>query len=117
MLGEALTDGVTPVEAKEIVYQALPYAGMARVFDFPHATNEVLTARGVELPLGQSTTGPDTRRADGLAVQKHIVGEKTVDAMSFSESIHLVGGLTTGNFGRGQRVSAPAPRHVIRNIR
>ncbi|MFF1868777.1 carboxymuconolactone decarboxylase family protein [Streptomyces sp. CB03911] len=82
MLGAALTVGVTPVEAKEIVYQAVPYAGMARVFDFLHATNDVLTARGTDLPLeGQSTTGPDTRRADGLAVQKHIVGEKTVDAM------------------------------------
>jgi alkylhydroperoxidase/carboxymuconolactone decarboxylase family protein YurZ len=34
MLGAALTVGVTPIEAKEIVYQAVPYAGMARVFDF-----------------------------------------------------------------------------------
>ena len=28
MLGAALTAGVTPVEAREIVYQAVPYAGM-----------------------------------------------------------------------------------------
>src|SRR3954463_1634437 len=28
MLGAALTAGVTPIEAKEIVYQAVPYAGM-----------------------------------------------------------------------------------------
>ncbi|MCL7380005.1 carboxymuconolactone decarboxylase family protein [Streptomyces sp. 35G-GA-8] len=64
MLGGALTVGVTPVEAKEIVYQAVPYAGMARVFDFLHATNDVLTGRGIELPLErQSTTGPDTRTA------------------------------------------------------
>lgn len=34
MLGAALNVGVTPVEAKEIVYQAVPYVGMARVFDF-----------------------------------------------------------------------------------
>ena len=55
MLGAALTAGVTPVEAKEIVYQAVPYVGMAKVFDFIHATNEVLTERGVALPLpGQS---------------------------------------------------------------
>ena len=51
MLGAALTVGVTPVQAKEIVYQAVPYAGMARVFDFLHATNTVLTDRGVQLPL------------------------------------------------------------------
>ncbi|MFH8463302.1 carboxymuconolactone decarboxylase family protein [Streptomyces sp. NPDC017991] len=82
ILGAALTVGVTPVEAKEIVYQAVPYAGTARVFDFLHATNEVLTDRGVELPLdGQSTTGPDTRMEQGLAVQKRIVGEKAVDSM------------------------------------
>ena len=51
MLGAALTVGVTPVEVKEIVYQAVPYVGLAKVFDFLHATNEVLTERGVELPL------------------------------------------------------------------
>jgi 4-carboxymuconolactone decarboxylase len=38
MLGAALTVGVTPVEVKEIVYQAVPYVGMAKVFDFIHAT-------------------------------------------------------------------------------
>src|SRR3569832_102447 len=36
MLGAALTVGVTPVEVKEIVYQAVPYVGMAKVFDFLH---------------------------------------------------------------------------------
>ncbi|MCX4703276.1 carboxymuconolactone decarboxylase family protein [Streptomyces sp. NBC_01352] len=82
MLGAALTIGVTPVEAKEIVYQAVPYAGMARVFDFLHATNETLTDRGVRLPLeGQSATTPATRMAEGLAVQKRIVGDATVDAL------------------------------------
>ena len=82
MLGAALTAGVTPVEAKEIVYQAVPYVGLAKVFDFLHATNDVLTERGVELPLpGQSTTTPETRRDEGMAVQKRIVGAERVDAM------------------------------------
>jgi 4-carboxymuconolactone decarboxylase len=82
MLGAALTVGVSPVEAKEIVYQAVPYVGLARVFDFLHATNDVLTERGVELPLpGQSTTTPQTRTVEGLAVQKRIVGEEKVDGM------------------------------------
>ena len=57
MLGAALTVGVTSVEVKEIVYRAVPNVGMAKVFDFLHVTNDVLTGRGVELPLpGQSTT-------------------------------------------------------------
>ena len=47
MLGAALQVGVTPVEIKEIVYQAVPYTGMARVFDFLHVTNEVFAARGI----------------------------------------------------------------------
>ncbi|MEV7110980.1 carboxymuconolactone decarboxylase family protein [Streptomyces anulatus] len=82
MLGAALTVGVTPVQAKEVVYQAVPYVGMARVFDFLHATNDVLTGRGVQLPLeGQSTTSPGTRMEQGLAVQKQIVGGEAVDAM------------------------------------
>lgn len=82
MLGAALTAGVTPVEVKEIVYQAVPYVGLAKVFDFLHATNDVLTERGVELPLaGQSTTTPETRNDKGMAVQKRIVGDDTVDAM------------------------------------
>jgi Uncharacterized homolog of gamma-carboxymuconolactone decarboxylase subunit len=82
MVGAALTIGVTPVEVKEIVYQAVPYVGMAKVFDFLHATNDVLRDRGIQLPLpGQSTTTPQTRMTDGLAVQKRIVGSDVVDAM------------------------------------
>ena len=77
MLGAELHVGVTPVEAKEIVYQAVPYVGMAKVFDFLHVTNEVLRSHGVELPLpGQSTTNPDTRAEKGLAIQKQIFGDR-----------------------------------------
>jgi 4-carboxymuconolactone decarboxylase len=76
MLGSALTIGVTPVEAKEIVYQAVPYCGIAKVLDFIHATNEILVNRGVTLPLpGQSTTTPETRYEKGLGLQKAIFGE------------------------------------------
>ena len=34
--------GVTPIEIKEIVYQSVPYVGMAKAFDFVQATNEFL---------------------------------------------------------------------------
>jgi 4-carboxymuconolactone decarboxylase len=82
MLGAALTVGVTPVEVKEIVYQAVPYVGLAKVFDFLHATNEVLTERGVELPLpAQSASTPQTRAEVGLAVQNRIAGEDKVAGM------------------------------------
>jgi 4-carboxymuconolactone decarboxylase len=76
MLRGALNIGVTPIEVKEIVYQAVPYCGIAIVFDFLHATNEILESRGVQLPLeGQSTTTPETRCEQGLALQKAIFGE------------------------------------------
>jgi 4-carboxymuconolactone decarboxylase len=77
MLGGALNVGVTPVEVKEIVYQAVPYVGMAKVHDFIHITNEVLESRGIPLPVeGQSTTTPETRFEKGYAVQKTIVGDR-----------------------------------------
>jgi len=82
MAGAGLTVGLTPVELKEIVYQAVPYVGMAKVFDFLHAANDVLAERGVPLPLpGQSATTPATRLEHGLATQKQIVGSERVDAM------------------------------------
>ena len=82
MLGAALTNGVTPVEAREIVYQAVPYAGMGKVFDFIHATNDVLTERGIQLPIeGQATTTPATRAEKGRAVQEQIVGADRVEQM------------------------------------
>ena len=80
--GAALTIGVTAVEVKEIVYQAVPYVGMGKVFDFLHATNEVLSERGVELPPpGQSTTDPEIRLEKGLAVQKQIIGADCVETL------------------------------------
>lgn len=103
MLGAALTAGLTPVEAKEIVYQAVPYVGMAKVFDFIHATNEVLAERGVELPLsGQSTTTPETRMEKGLAVQKQIVGDEQVDklyAAAPADQQHIQQYLSANCFG------------------
>jgi 4-carboxymuconolactone decarboxylase len=57
MMKAALNFGVTPVEIKEIVYQAVAYLGIGRLIDFLHATNEVLTEGGIPLPLrGQATT-------------------------------------------------------------
>ena len=103
MLGAALDVGVTPVEAKEIVYQAVPYVGMAKVFDFIHATNDVLTGRGVQLPLeGQSTTTPQTRHDRGVAVQKEIIGAERVDQMyaaAPADELHLQHLLSANCFG------------------
>ena len=103
MVGAALTVGVTPVEVKEVVYQAVPYIGMAKVFDVLHATNEVFTDRGIELPLpGQSTTTPEDRMDVGLATQKQVVGADAVDAMyarSPADELHIQRYLSGNCFG------------------
>jgi 4-carboxymuconolactone decarboxylase len=103
MLGAALSVGVTPIEIKEIVYQAVPYIGMAKVFDFIHATNELLTERGVSLPLpSQSTTTPETRAEQGLAVQKQIVGSDGVERLYASapaDQQHIQRFLSANCFG------------------
>jgi 4-carboxymuconolactone decarboxylase len=103
MLGAALTVGVTPIEAKEIVYQAVAYVGMAKVFDFITATNDVLVERGIQLPLkGQSTTTPETREEQGLGVQKEIVGADVVDRMyaaASDDELHFQHLLSANCFG------------------
>jgi 4-carboxymuconolactone decarboxylase len=103
VLGAALANGVTPVEAKEIVYQAVPYAGMGRALDFINVTNDVLTERGVPLPLdGQSTTTADTRAARGRAVQGEIVGADRVARMHASapeDELHVQQFLSANCFG------------------
>ena len=103
MLGGALNVGVTPIEVKEIVYQAVPYVGMARTFPFILATNEVLAERGIDLPLeGQSTTTPESRAEKGLAVQKEIIGADVIDELYAStpeDEIHLQQFLSANCFG------------------
>jgi 4-carboxymuconolactone decarboxylase len=102
MLGGALNIGVTPVEAKEIVYQSVPYVGIAKALDCIHATNEILESRGVKLPLeGQSTTTTETRFEKGLALSKSVFG-KTIDEMyeeSPENQIHFQKYLSANCFG------------------
>lgn len=75
MLPVALDNGVSPVEAKEVLYQAIDYLGLGRVLQFINATNEILTERGVKLPLeGQSTTNPDNRLEKGEETQMRLFG-------------------------------------------
>ncbi len=103
MAAAALKVGLTPVELKEIVYQAVPYVGMGKVYDFLHAVNELLAGLGVELPLaGQATTTPETRLERGLAVQKQIVGSDRVDTMyqaAPADEQHLQRYLSANCFG------------------
>lgn len=77
MLHAAWANGISPVEIKEVLYQSVPYVGMARVVDFIGVLNDFLTSEGVKLPLEpQSVTSAETRFEKGLALQKGIFGER-----------------------------------------
>jgi len=98
----ALNIGVTPVEIKEILYQSVPYVGIAKVIDFIYPTNEIFTERGIKLPLeNQATTTPETRHEKGLALQKAIFGD-LIDAMyktSPKNQLHIQQYLSANCFG------------------
>jgi 4-carboxymuconolactone decarboxylase len=82
ILPAALQAGVTPVEIKEIVYQAVAYLGIGRVLPFLSAVNDFLTEQGIELPLeGQSRTTPENRLEKGIQTQVDIFGEGTDDLL------------------------------------
>ncbi len=46
ILPKALDAGLSPVQAKEMVYQSFDYLGMGRVWPFLEITNKILEERG-----------------------------------------------------------------------
>ncbi|MDE5716895.1 MAG: carboxymuconolactone decarboxylase family protein [Lachnospiraceae bacterium] len=102
MLPAALNYGVTPIEVKEIVYQAVAYLGIGRVFPFLKITNEVLQEAGISLPLpGQATTTMENRREAGTQAQVDIFGEHMQDFWKSGpeESRHINRWLAANCFG------------------
>lgn len=69
----ALKNGVKPEEIREILYQAVPYAGFGKLEEIFYAMNEAFKEAGMVLPLaGAGTTTRENREEKGLAVQKEI---------------------------------------------
>ena len=103
----ALDAGITPVMAKEIVYQAVDYLGIGRVLPFLDITNEVLLSRGVALPLeGQCTTTMENRPYQPLACRqllRRLLYPHRADARSAGNDHLLL-------FGGAGRLRAPAHR-------
>ena len=102
MLEAALYIGITPVEIKEILYQTVPYLGIAKVLPFINLTNDVFTNHNIALPLAaQSTTTAETRREKGLIQQKAIFGD-VIDSLyekSPKEQLHIQKFLSANCFG------------------
>lgn len=80
MVPAAMNFCVTPVEIKEITYQAVAYLGIGRVFPYLRANNEIFEEKGISLPLpSQATTTMENRRETGTQAQVDIFGEQMRD--------------------------------------
>lgn len=103
MLKAAYNLGVSPVEMKEIVYQAVAYLGIGRVFPFLKAVNTFLEETlKIKLPLeNQGTTSRENRLEKGEQVQIEIFGE-SMKGYAFKgpeETRHINYWLTDNCFG------------------
>ena len=79
-LNACLNVGCTPVELREAIYQCAPFIGFPRTLNAIGVLNEVLTARGVSLPLPRQGTVEDGERYEkGLALQKPVYGDEIRD--------------------------------------
>lgn len=101
-LQAALSNGITPLEIKEVLYHAVPYAGMSKAEDLLHIANAFLTEKGIKLPLEpQSVLTPETRMEKGLALQKSIFGNQ-IDKMyetAPANQLHIQQYLSANCFG------------------
>ncbi len=80
MLPVALANVVSPIEAKEVVYQAIDYLGLGRVMPFFKVMNNILFERGVKLSLSrQATTTMDNRLEKGEETQMRLFGPQMKD--------------------------------------
>ena len=102
IIPEALKAGLSPADAKEIIYQATAYLGLGRTFPFFDALNENLSDWGAELPLTPaSTTTPNDRIEKGNEAQVKIFGEGMRGFQNFDpqETRHINRWLAGNCFG------------------
>lgn len=102
MVPAAMNFGVTPVEIKEITYQAVAYLGIGRVFPFLKAVNEILTEKGISLPLpAQANTTTENRLEKGIQAQVDIFGDSMKEFYKSGpeESRHINHWLADNCFG------------------
>lgn len=76
MAPASLQMGVTPVELKELVYQATAYVGLGPVLPFIATLNECFKHYGIDVPPEErATTTRETRLEEGNRLQVEIFGE------------------------------------------
>lgn len=81
ILPKTLDSGLSPITIKEMVYQAVDYLGMGRMWQFLKVTNEIFTEKDIALPFpSQATTTMEDRLEKGAQIQSEIFGEQMKDA-------------------------------------
>lgn len=98
----ALNVGVSPIEIKEVLYQAVPYIGISKVIDFIYTTNDIFRDRNIPLPLeSQATTTLGTRIEKGLDKQEEIIGSRLEEMYKNSPAdlLHIQQYLSANCFG------------------
>lgn len=99
VLNVALDGGLSPIEAKEIVYQATAYLGIGRTKPFVTATNEVMKSKKIKLPLApQSTTTKENRREKGTDKQVELFGDGMKDFWTKSDINYMLAANCFGDY-------------------
>lgn len=82
ILPDAIDNGLTPVEVKEIVYHAVPYLGIGRVLPFLNIVNDYFKEINISLPLpGQRVVSGASRAKAGSDAIIKIFNEDISDVL------------------------------------
>lgn len=82
LASQALKDEVlTPVELREIIYQATDYLGYGRVCPFLKVLTKIFEKQGIQMPEDTGTTNVNDRFEKGLDTQVEIFGERMRQAV------------------------------------
>ena len=88
-INAALNVGNSPLEIRETIYGCAPYIGFPRTLNAIGVFNDVMTERGIKLPLdNMATTTDDTRHEKGFAIQTELYGDEVKKAMSSLPGIY-----------------------------
>ncbi|GAA8604065.1 hypothetical protein oki169_14720 [Helicobacter pylori] len=82
LLQGAIKNDISPIVIKEVIYQATPYVGFARVCDFLSLCNKVFKKLNIALVLTpQGTTTQENRKIKGREIQNTIFSEANITKM------------------------------------
>lgn len=86
MVPAALNCGVTPVQIKEIIYQATAYVGIGISFEALRAVNDIFSQKGIDLPdESRANTTMKDRLEKGNQIQIRFFGEEIRESWKCSD--------------------------------